>query len=81
MVRFGILGAGRIGNVHAKTIAGSGRARVAYVADAIPEAAEKLKHFKGRYRKLKVIPVGSDDQAGVEKLKATLSELTAEQPA
>jgi len=47
----------------------------------LPEAAEKLKHFKGRYRKLKVIPVGSDDQAGVEKLKATLSELTAEQPA
>ncbi len=46
----------------------------------LPEAAEKLKHFKGRYRKLKVIPVGSDDQAGVEKLKATLSELTAEQP-
>lgn len=46
----------------------------------LPEAAEKLKHFKGRYRKLKVIPVGSDDQVGVEKLKATLSELTAEQP-
>ena len=42
MVRFGILGAGRIGNVHAKTIAGSGRASVAYVADAIPEAAKKL---------------------------------------
>jgi len=42
MVRFGILGAGRIGNVHARTIAGSGRASVAYVADAIPEAAQKL---------------------------------------
>ena len=42
MVRFGVLGAGRIGNVHAKTIAGSGRASVAYVADAIPEAAQKL---------------------------------------
>jgi len=42
MVRFGVLGAGRIGNVHAKTIAGSGRASVAYVADAIPEAAQNL---------------------------------------
>ncbi|MDR3474981.1 MAG: inositol 2-dehydrogenase [Devosia sp.] len=42
MVRFGVLGAGRIGNVHARTIAGSGRASVAYVADAIPEAAQKL---------------------------------------
>ena len=42
MVRFGVLGAGRIGNVHARTIAASGRASVAYVADAIPEAASKL---------------------------------------
>jgi myo-inositol 2-dehydrogenase/D-chiro-inositol 1-dehydrogenase len=42
MVRFGILGAGRIGNVHARTIARCGRASVAYVADAIPAAAEKL---------------------------------------
>jgi len=42
MVRFGVLGAGRIGNVHARTIAGSGRASVAYVADAIPAAAQKL---------------------------------------
>jgi myo-inositol 2-dehydrogenase/D-chiro-inositol 1-dehydrogenase len=42
MVRFGILGAGRIGNVHARTIAGSGRASVAYVADAIPDAATRL---------------------------------------
>jgi len=38
-------------------------------------AKEKLKHFKGRYRKLKVIPVGSDEKAGVEKLKKTLAEL------
>ena len=42
MVRFGVLGAGRIGKVHANTIAGSGRANVAYVADAIPEAAAAL---------------------------------------
>ncbi len=42
MLRFGILGAGRIGKVHAATIANSGRARVTYVADAIAEAATAL---------------------------------------
>ena len=42
MVRFGILGAGRIGKVHASTLANSPRASVAYVADALPEAANSL---------------------------------------
>ncbi len=42
MVRFGVLGAGRIGKVHAGTIANSARASVAYVADAIPDAAAAL---------------------------------------
>jgi len=42
MVRFGVLGAGRIGKVHARTLADSGRAEVAYVADAMPDAAEAL---------------------------------------
>ncbi len=42
VVRFGILGAGRIGKVHAGTIANSSRASVAYVADAVPEAAASL---------------------------------------
>ncbi len=42
MVKFGLLGAGRIGKVHARTIANSGRASVAYVADAIGEAASAL---------------------------------------
>jgi myo-inositol 2-dehydrogenase/D-chiro-inositol 1-dehydrogenase len=42
MVRFGILGAGRIGKVHAATIANSSRASVAYVADALPDAAAAL---------------------------------------
>jgi myo-inositol 2-dehydrogenase/D-chiro-inositol 1-dehydrogenase len=42
MVRFGVLGAGRIGKVHARTLADSGRAQVAYVADAVPEAAQAL---------------------------------------
>jgi myo-inositol 2-dehydrogenase/D-chiro-inositol 1-dehydrogenase len=42
MIRFGVLGAGRIGKVHAGTIARSARASVAYVADALPEAAKSL---------------------------------------
>ena len=42
MLRFGVLGAGRIGKVHARTIAASGKARVAYLADAMPKAAEDL---------------------------------------
>ncbi|HWJ88948.1 MAG TPA: inositol 2-dehydrogenase [Pelagibacterium sp.] len=47
MVRFGILGAGRIGNVHARAIAGSGRASVVSIADAMPAAAEALAGVVG----------------------------------
>ena len=47
MVRFGIIGAGRIGNVHAKTIAGSNRAQVVYIADALPDAAARLAAVVG----------------------------------
>jgi myo-inositol 2-dehydrogenase/D-chiro-inositol 1-dehydrogenase len=47
MVRFGVLGAGRIGKVHSATIARSGRASVAYVADAIPDAAKALAETTG----------------------------------
>jgi myo-inositol 2-dehydrogenase/D-chiro-inositol 1-dehydrogenase len=36
------LGAGRIGKVHARTIAASGKAKVAYIADAMPQAAASL---------------------------------------
>ena len=47
MVRFGVLGAGRIGKVHSATIARSGRASVAYVADAIPDTAKALAATTG----------------------------------
>ncbi|RUT29289.1 inositol 2-dehydrogenase [Arsenicitalea aurantiaca] len=47
MTRFGILGAGRIGRVHALTLARSGRAEVAYVADALPDAAASLADAVG----------------------------------
>lgn len=42
MVRFAVLGAGRIGKVHAATIARSANAGISVVADAMPEAAEAL---------------------------------------
>ena len=42
MIRFGILGAGRIGKVHAATIAASKGAKVAFVADAMAKAAADL---------------------------------------
>jgi myo-inositol 2-dehydrogenase / D-chiro-inositol 1-dehydrogenase len=42
MIRFGVLGAGRIGKVHGANLANSGRAKVAYIADADGRAAEAL---------------------------------------
>jgi myo-inositol 2-dehydrogenase/D-chiro-inositol 1-dehydrogenase len=42
MLRFGVLGAGRIGKVHAGALHESGRAQVAYIADAMPDAASSL---------------------------------------
>jgi GTP-binding protein len=46
----------------------------------LAEAETKLKHFKTRYRKLKVIPVAAGEDAGVEKLKTVLAELISETP-
>ena len=42
MISFGVLGAGRIGKVHGGNLANSGRAKVAYVADADGRAAAAL---------------------------------------
>jgi myo-inositol 2-dehydrogenase/D-chiro-inositol 1-dehydrogenase len=41
-VRFGLLGAGRIGKVHAKAISSNSKAQLVAVADAFPKAAEDL---------------------------------------
>jgi myo-inositol 2-dehydrogenase/D-chiro-inositol 1-dehydrogenase len=41
-VRFGLLGAGRIGRVHARAITGDANARLLAVADAMPAAAEAI---------------------------------------
>lgn len=42
MLRVGLLGAGRIGKVHAQTIAAHPGSRLSAVSDALPEAAEAL---------------------------------------
>lgn len=42
MIRFGVIGAGRIGKVHATTIAANPNAKLAYVADAFKASAETL---------------------------------------
>jgi len=42
MIRFGVIGAGRIGKVHSKTIASNPKAKLAYIADAVPAAADAL---------------------------------------
>jgi myo-inositol 2-dehydrogenase/D-chiro-inositol 1-dehydrogenase len=47
MISFGVIGAGRIGKVHAKTIAANPKAKLAYVADAVPKAAEDLARQYG----------------------------------
>jgi myo-inositol 2-dehydrogenase/D-chiro-inositol 1-dehydrogenase len=41
-IRFGLLGAGRIGKVHAKAITGDPDARLVAVADAFPDAAKAI---------------------------------------
>jgi len=50
----------------------------------LPEAKEKMKYFKTRYKKLTVIPVAEGEKTGVAKLKKVLAEMiaeTAEEPA
>jgi myo-inositol 2-dehydrogenase / D-chiro-inositol 1-dehydrogenase len=42
MIKFGVIGAGRIGKVHSATIAANPKATLAYIADAMPKAAEEL---------------------------------------
>jgi len=46
-IRFGVIGAGRIGKVHARTIARNSKARLAYIADALPQAAQALADLHG----------------------------------
>ncbi len=47
MLRFGLLGAGRIGQVHGKNIAANPRAKLAALYDPFPEAAKSLAAATG----------------------------------
>ncbi|MCO4315725.1 inositol 2-dehydrogenase [Phyllobacterium sp. 21LDTY02-6] len=65
-VRFGLLGAGRIGKVHAKAIAGNAQARLVAVADAFEQAASSLAADYGcEIRSIDEIEKASDIDAVV----------------
>lgn len=64
MIRFGILGAGRIGKVHARTIAAAPGASVAAIADALPAAAAALaREVGGRAARTEDILAATDIDA------------------
>jgi GTP-binding protein len=49
----------------------------------LPGAAENLRTFKSRYRKIPIVPISAKDGEGIEQLKETLAELitpSASQP-
>ncbi len=65
-VRFGLLGAGRIGKVHAAAIAGNPEARLVAVADALAPAAEALAAAAGaEVRSIDAIEAAADVDAVV----------------
>ncbi|RVJ65218.1 inositol 2-dehydrogenase, partial [Sinorhizobium medicae] len=65
-VRFGLLGAGRIGKVHAKAVSANADARLVAVADAFPAAAEAIAGAYGcEVRTIDAIQAGSDIDAVV----------------
>jgi myo-inositol 2-dehydrogenase/D-chiro-inositol 1-dehydrogenase len=47
MISIALFGAGRIGQIHGRTIAGSKRARLAAIADPMPEGASALSEATG----------------------------------
>ncbi len=47
MISIGILGCGRIGQVHARSVTASRQAKLSAVSDAIPEAAKALADETG----------------------------------
>lgn len=65
-VRFGLLGAGRIGKVHAKAITGDVRAKLVAVADAVAPAADAIAAQYGcQVRTIDAIEAASDIDAVV----------------
>ena len=65
-VRFGLLGAGRIGKVHAKAITGDANAKLVAVSDAMPAAAMAIAdHYGCDIRSIEAIEAASDIDAVV----------------
>ncbi len=65
-IRFGLLGAGRIGKVHAKAISADGNARLVAVADAMAPAAEAIAaQYSCEVRSIEAILAASDIDAVV----------------
>jgi myo-inositol 2-dehydrogenase / D-chiro-inositol 1-dehydrogenase len=65
-IRFAVLGAGRIGKVHAGAISGNHEARLVAVADAVPAAAEALAGTWGvEVRRVEAIEASEDVDAVV----------------
>ncbi len=65
-VRFGLLGAGRIGKVHARAVASNPDAELIAVADALPQAADEIARAYGaEVRTIDDIEAASDIDAVV----------------
>jgi myo-inositol 2-dehydrogenase/D-chiro-inositol 1-dehydrogenase len=65
-IRFGLLGAGRIGKVHAKAVTGDPAARLVAVADAMPAAAQAIAdQYGAEVRSIEAIEAAQDVDAVV----------------
>jgi myo-inositol 2-dehydrogenase/D-chiro-inositol 1-dehydrogenase len=65
-IRFGLLGAGRIGKVHAKAVTGDANAKLVAVADAFPAAAQAIAdHYGCEVRSIDAIAAAKDVDAVV----------------
>ena len=65
-VKFGLLGAGRIGKVHAKAVTGDANAKLVAVADAFPAAAQAIADQYGcDVRTIEAIEAAADIDAVV----------------
>ena len=63
-VRFGLLGAGRIGKVHARAVGSNPQAKLVAVADAFEKAAKELAaSYSAEVRSIEAIEKASDIDA------------------
>jgi len=66
MIRIGLLGAGRIGQIHGRNVAAHQAARLAAVADAVPEAAAALARTTGAQA------LGTEELIGAKDIDAVM---------